>query len=577
LTASEVSCHHIIFGSVSDTMSSSTPSAASHSEKPPLLAFYSIGDDDCKIPLATCVDCLLEVWKEVKQRFTEPCQLAMIRDFTTKQEQTLRINLQEAGLRVLPAETDLASLEPLVIAVGSIRALRQGGDRANIQLHRRLPELEGWTKTSFEGRTGEYGRAYRVETPSSKKYEVGASLDSVILVVAPNMNPQRAGYTSSIAPCSALLRNAYREMFGHFESVLNSKHAQNGFAEPSRKRLRAEGLKEGQSRDSTSVSSLVSSSAVVRGGDPKPLSIGVGTLPWGVVYPDPRKRPSTDDISKMLKEIVGATSITENEVVLIDTADTYCAGKEDPHYVENVIGDVLRRSSEIRSRIAIAAKYGMTRVNSESTGWRPRFDLSPECIRASLKKTLDALGAESVYLWQLHHADLVHKKSRSALFSILKEVARLVDEGKVRHVGLCNCTAEILRDVHKEMPGLIYSVQNEYSFWQKAPERKGVFEACRELNIAFIGYAPFGGLKARRGERTIEEAFPQLTTVAKSRNCSPGTVYLAYLLARGKRMGVERMMVIPSTRSLLRAQENMRTASMALTPSEMDQLDAGWR
>jgi aryl-alcohol dehydrogenase-like predicted oxidoreductase len=170
-------------------------------------------------------------------------------------------------------------------------------------------------------------------------------------------------------------------------------------------------------------------------------------------------------------------------------------------------------------------------------------------------------------------------------------MARLVEQGKVRGLGLSEVSPETLRAAHAIHP--IAAVQGEYSLWSRAPE-DGMLQTCRDLDVTFVAYAPLGrgfltgnfdpaGLAAddfRRGNPRFQadalarnrRLLDGLAAFAARRGASPGQVALAWLVDRSP--GV---VPIPGTRRVARLAENAAAVDLALTPAEIAELDGLFR
>jgi aryl-alcohol dehydrogenase-like predicted oxidoreductase len=155
-----------------------------------------------------------------------------------------------------------------------------------------------------------------------------------------------------------------------------------------------------------------------------------------------------------------------------DTAASYQLGDN-----ERFVGEVLR---PVRGRVTLATKCGLSRT---STG-AAIADNRPETIRSSCEASLARLGIEVIDLFYLHRIDPTVPIEESV--GALRE---LVTAGKVRFVGLSECSVATLRRAHRVHP--VAAVQTEYSIWSRDPEH-GMLAACEELGTSFIAYSPLG-------------------------------------------------------------------------------------
>lgn len=262
-------------------------------------------------------------------------------------------------------------------------------------------------------------------------------------------------------------------------------------------------------------------------------------------------------------------------VTLIDTADAYGAGHN-----EVLVG---RAVAGRRDEAVIATKAGM----DFSTG-RGKVVLrgTPDYLKRACDASLLRLGVDVIDLYYLHRVapDVPLEESVGAL-------AELVEEGKVRRIGLSEVTGEQLRAAHRVHP--VAAVQSEYSLWTRDPET-GVAAAARELGVALVAYSPLGrgfltgtvdvtGLapddgrrrlprfseEAARGNATITEAVAE---VARAKGVTAGQVALAWVAAQSDRLGIP-VVPIPGTKRIHWLQENVAALDVALTEADLNRLD----
>src|SRR5690606_31188050 len=221
-------------------------------------------------------------------------------------------------------------------------------------------------------------------------------------------------------------------------------------------------------------------------------------------------------------------------VNLIDTADAY-----GPYINEEQIAEALYPYPE---GLLIATKGGMTR--SGPNQWRN--DGRPEHLRQACEGSLRRLKVERIDLYQFHWPD-----PRVPFEDSVGELARLREEGKIRHVGLSNVSVEQLRTAQKIVP--IVSVQNRYNISDRASE--DVLQVCEQENIGFLPWAPLMGRNNR------------LESIARAHNATPNQVMLAWLLWRSPVI-----LPIPGTSSIKHLEENVAAASLKISDSEFESL-----
>ncbi len=231
-------------------------------------------------------------------------------------------------------------------------------------------------------------------------------------------------------------------------------------------------------------------------------------------------------------------------VNLIDTADAY-----GPDVSEQLIYEALHPYAH---GLVIATKGGFTRPGPGQ--WVP--DGSPAHLRAACEGSLRRLHLERIDLYQLHTVD-----PKVPLEDSVGELARLRQQGKIRHIGLSNVTLAQLKQARALVP--VVSVQNRYNLGDRGSD--DVLQYCAGERLAFLPWAPLSGRKARRfmpWETTAEQ-------IADAHSVSSAQVALAWLLARSKAM-----LPIPGTSSLAHLQDNVAAAALHLTPEELQRLEA---
>ena len=261
-------------------------------------------------------------------------------------------------------------------------------------------------------------------------------------------------------------------------------------------------------------------------------------------------------------------------VTLFDTAALYGFGAN-----ETLVGRVLKPH---RSRITLCSKGGMAGVQFDD-GVKRVIDGRPDAIRRNCEDSLQRLRTDVIDLYYLHRWD----KSVPIEDSV-GAMARLVEQGKVRALGLSEVSATTLRRAHAVHP--IAAVQTEYSLWTRNPEI-AVLEACRELGAAFVAFSPVarafltGTLRDVSGlqPKDIRRGMPRFTPqtyaanlqllgpyaeLARETGCTPAQLALAWLLHRGKHV-----IPIPGTTNLDHLEEDLAASEVPLSESTLLALD----
>jgi aryl-alcohol dehydrogenase-like predicted oxidoreductase len=226
-------------------------------------------------------------------------------------------------------------------------------------------------------------------------------------------------------------------------------------------------------------------------------------------------------------------------VDLVDTADSY-----GPEVSELLIAEALHPYPD---GLVIATKGGL--IHREVGRWLP--DGRPEHLREACEASLRRLRLERIDLYQLHRPD-----PEVPLEDSVGELARLREEGKIRHVGLSNVTTEELAQARAVVP--IASVQNRYSLTDRAAG--DVLGECERLGIAFLPWYPLAA-----GDLALPGG--AVGRIASARGATPAQVALAWLLARAPVV-----CPIPGTGSLAHLEENAAAASLELSEEELAEL-----
>jgi aryl-alcohol dehydrogenase-like predicted oxidoreductase len=260
-------------------------------------------------------------------------------------------------------------------------------------------------------------------------------------------------------------------------------------------------------------------------------------------------------------------------VNFLDTADMYGVGRN-----EQLLAQVLRTR---RDEVVLATKFGNVRAeNGDHLG----VDGRPEYVAAACDASLKRLGVERIDLYYQHRVD-----PRTPIEDTVGAMARLVEAGKVRHLGLSEASAQTLRRAVAVHP--IAALQSEYSLWTRDVEDE-VLPTCRELGIGFVAYSPLGrgfltgairntdDLAAddwrRQNPRFQAGNIDQnralvdaVTELANARGCTPAQLALAWLLHRAPDI-----VPIPGTRRIARLDENADAALIELDDAELQRIEA---
>lgn len=297
---------------------------------------------------------------------------------------------------------------------------------------------------------------------------------------------------------------------------------------------------------------------------PVTSALGLGCMGMSEFY-------GTPDEAEALATLVRAVELG---VTHFDTADMYGSGHN-----EQLLGRFLQTAG--RTELLVATKFGIKR---EPGAYAREIDTSPAYVRQACDASLQRLGIDTIDLYYAHrlNPDVPIEETVGAM-------ADLVTAGKVRHLGLCEVSAETLRRAHAVHP--ITAVQTEYSLWTRDPEN-AVLPACRELGVGFVAYSPLGrgfltgtidrstqfepGDFRTIGPRFRDEALEAnlrlaetVKTMAAELGCTPAQLCLAWLLAQG-----DDIVPIPGTRRRKYLEDNAAAAELVLSDDVMTRLDA---
>lgn len=265
----------------------------------------------------------------------------------------------------------------------------------------------------------------------------------------------------------------------------------------------------------------------------------------------------------------------DSGVSFIDTADIYGGGSN-----EELIARLLK---ERRDEVQLATKFGL--VGTPADGYTDiRGDAA--YIRRAVDRSLQRLGTDVIDLYYMHRRDL-----RVPIVETVEAMAELVQQGKVKHLGLSEVTAQELEDACAVHP--IAAVQSEWSIWSRDVERN-VVPAAAALGVGFVPYSPLGrGFltgtvdASSLGEKDFRRRIPRFALDAASANqavvdtvrsvagqlgATPAQVALAWLFAQGRRLGLP-VVPIPGTRKRHRIDENLGALALDLAPAQLDALD----
>jgi aryl-alcohol dehydrogenase-like predicted oxidoreductase len=263
-------------------------------------------------------------------------------------------------------------------------------------------------------------------------------------------------------------------------------------------------------------------------------------------------------------------------ITFFDTAEVY-----GPFINEELVGEALY---PFRGKVVIATKFGFKHDPDKGPSPAAGLDSRPEQVRRVAEASLKRLKVNAIDLFYQHRVD-----PNVPIEDVAGTVKDLIQEGKVRHFGLSEASAQTIRHAHAVQP--VTAVQSEYSLWWREVEAE-VLPACEELGIGFVPFSPLGRgyLTGKIDENTtfasvdIRSRMPRFTQearkanrvvidllerIGKQKGATPAQIALAWLLAQKPWI-----VPIPGTRKLERLDENIGALAIELTPDELREIES---
>ena len=258
-------------------------------------------------------------------------------------------------------------------------------------------------------------------------------------------------------------------------------------------------------------------------------------------------------------------------ITFFDTAEVY-----GPYENEKLLGKALK---PFRDKITIATKFGFKIEDGKPVG----VDSRPENIRAVAEASLKRLDIETIDLFYQHRVD-----PAVPIEDVIGTMKDLIDEGKIRTIGLSEAGIKTIRRAHAVHP--IAALQNEYSLWTREPEQE-VLALCAELGIGFVPYSPLGrGMltgqvrsQSDLAEDDFRKTLPRfqpgnleannrqvdlITEIAHAKQVTPAQLALAWVLNQG-----DFIVPIPGARKVNHLEDNAKATNVSLTQEELERLN----
>jgi len=260
-------------------------------------------------------------------------------------------------------------------------------------------------------------------------------------------------------------------------------------------------------------------------------------------------------------------------VTFFDTADMY-----GPHTNEVLVGHAL---TSRRDEVVIATKFGIVRDSDYPA--KRAVNGRPEYVRAACEGSLARLGVSHIDLYYQHRVD-----PDTPIEETVGAMGELVEEGKVRFLGLSEAAPETIRRAHAVHP--ITALQTEYSVWSRDPESE-IMPTLRELGIGFVPYSPLGRGFLTGALRSLDDLDDEdfrrhqprfqgdnlaanvaivqvIDELATAKGCAPGQVALAFVHSAGRDVAP-----IPGTKRRRYLEENVAALDVELTEEDLAVLD----
>ena len=294
----------------------------------------------------------------------------------------------------------------------------------------------------------------------------------------------------------------------------------------------------------------------------KVSAIGLGLMSMSGIYGNANDDESIRVIHHAL----------DKGINFLDSSDMYGWGHN-----ETLLGKALKGR---REGVIVGTKFGQTKDADGKQGVNGKPEYVMQACEASLKR----LGIDVIDLYYQHRVD-----TNTPIEDTVGAMKRLIEQGKVRALGLSEAAPETIRRAHKVHP--IAAVQNEYSLMYRR-EGEETLKACRELGIALVAYAPLGrsmltgSVKGKadlpEGDRRLAhprfqpehldanvKIVKRLEEIAEQKKCTPAQLVLAWLLAQGKDV-----IPIPGTKRKQRVEENLAALDIRLSSGDIEKISA---
>ncbi|KAL5834598.1 hypothetical protein ACOSQ4_014095 [Xanthoceras sorbifolium] len=290
---------------------------------------------------------------------------------------------------------------------------------------------------------------------------------------------------------------------------------------------------------------------------------GLGCMGMSAFYGPPKPE------SQMIALIHHAIT---SGITFLDTSDMY-----GPHTNEILLGKALKGG--MRERVELATKFAVSFEDG-----KPVVRGDPAYVRAACEASLKRLDVDCIDLYYQHRVD-----TRVPIEVTMGELKKLVEEGKIKYVGLSEASASTIRRAHAVHP--ITAVQLEWSLWSRDVEEE-IVPTCRELGIGIVAYSPLGRGFLSSGPKLVEsfskddfrqylprfqpenlehnkQLFERVNEIAAKKGCTASQLALTWVHHQG-----DDVCPIPGTTKIKNLDQNIKALSVKLTPEEMAELES---
>ncbi|KAG2277171.1 hypothetical protein Bca52824_059726 [Brassica carinata] len=291
---------------------------------------------------------------------------------------------------------------------------------------------------------------------------------------------------------------------------------------------------------------------------------GLGCMSLSAFFGVPA--PKTDPIA-LLHHAIGSG------VTFLDTADSY-----GPQTNELLLAKALKNNG-MGEKVELASKFGI--IYGEG---KREIKGDPFYVRAACEASLKRLDVDCIDLYYQHRID-----TRVPIEITMGEMKKLIEEGKIKYIGLSEASASTIRRAHAVHP--ITAVQIEWSLWTRDVEEE-VVPTCRELGIGIVAYSPLGRGFFAAGPKLLENIenndyrktlprfqpenlghnkilYEKVCAMSEKKGCTPAQLALAWLHHQG-----DDVCPIPGTTKIENLNQNIGALSVKLTPEEMSELES---